>query len=356
MVTRLPLETPNRPMRTLGAAVSQVLEAAVKTQHAIRKEDVAKRPANVSDAEQLGDQGHSSFSDSTREDGLAGSALQSKTTPYGNVVVSEIKPEDGLVHVPIKRLQQLLAKHNIDHRPAFVGFDRHGRYYSPIIDGVVISEADKPKLDAALAARSGASNANSLTSKQIAKLQSLGREKLILTAIEALHALNRRAKKCRDNNQVSKKDEIYRLKDRFLDAAIRAGIATIETFEVPGSKYYRFCCPLCEREWNGPQFRERELNDVSHCRGCDCYDNEVEGELQQNIDRWYVIACLGYRFHQPRIALDLQVQAISCEPHDPNQPQREIPICGLTIEAQRRCVELAIACLTPEGSGMESPQ
>lgn len=151
------------------------------------------------------------------------------------------------------------------------------------------------------------------TQKQLETLSELDTEDLLSRAVEAMHALNRRAKTKRDQAQEYRRasfsraiqhelDSIYELKDRFLEACLRAGKATLTTFDL-----------------------EREPN--------------------MHTETWYVVAVGGHRFHQPSVAVDLVAMATPEEPHDPTQPAREIPKVGLTIQAQRQCVELAIAKL-----------
>lgn len=48
------------------------------------------------------------------------------------------------------------------------------------------------------------------------------------------------------------------------------------------------------------------------------------------------------------MADDIARVALPIEPHDPDQPAREVPDVGLPEDLQRRCVELAIERLTPQ--------
>lgn len=185
------------------------------------------------------------------------------------------------------------------------------------------------------------------TEKQIEAMQAMSLEQLYPLSLDSLRALNRRAKAYRDNANDyqgatftralrSKIDEIYALKNRFLEASIRAGKATLETFEVVDD-YSWFC--ECGHEWFG--------------HGDECF--RCEGAGYNHVRDWFVVDCGdGYRFHQPDMPDDLAELAVEIEPHDPTQPAKEIPLIEapvagrpLTIAAQHWCIELAIARLAP---------
>ncbi len=184
------------------------------------------------------------------------------------------------------------------------------------------------------------------TQKQIEVLASLDDDHLVEKALTALHALNRRAKEIRDRRNTYRragfsekleleKEAIYALKDDLLEALVLAGRATVGVFtSVVETREVR--CDCCDRTWFGSTW----------CYRCD----DDTGEAVWDPQTWYVIDCgNGYRFHQPEesVSDDVADLAVKIEPHDPTQPQREIPKVGLTIEAQKACVRLAIERLTP---------
>lgn len=167
-------------------------------------------------------------------------------------------------------------------------------------------------------------------------------EELIKRSLEALHALNRRAKEKRDRLSTYRRatfsravrdeiDRIYRPKDRFLEALIRAGYARVERFTI--KRISGWSCHCCDREWRG--------------FGRQCFDCGRAGQAKSVDETWFVIDCgRGFRFHQPALAADLAVMALEVPPHEPTQPAREIPKVGLTIEAQFRAIELAVERLS----------
>lgn len=195
------------------------------------------------------------------------------------------------------------------------------------------------------------------TQKQIEVLSSLDDEQLVAKALTALHALNRRAKKIRDHRAEYRRasfakaleeelERIYDLKDSFLEVLVLTGRATVYTFEIDPSRDEDPCemnCEGCGRSWFGNAW----------CYECDDASGEPVPET------WYVVDCgSGYRFHQPEESVSEEVAdlAVKIPPHDPNQPQREIPKIGLTIEAQKTCVRLAterlaVACEDDPASG-----
>jgi len=162
------------------------------------------------------------------------------------------------------------------------------------------------------------SKRRSPTQKQVEALALLDDDALIAKALNAVFALNRRAKKIRDTRNEYRRAsfaeslkwemlEIYAIKDGLLNAMALAGRAEVYVFTV--RKYV----------------------------GCDINTSPVF-ETQA----WYLIDCGGrYRFHQPKVTGEVAALAKPTEPHDPTQPQREIPDIDLTIEAQKTCVRMA---------------
>lgn len=177
------------------------------------------------------------------------------------------------------------------------------------------------------------------THKQVEALAELADEDLIEAALAALHALNRRAKEIRDRKNTYRrasfadaleieKLEIYALKDDLLEALTLAGRATVGTF-TSSAATKEVSCGTCNRTWFGGTWCHR------------CAKNS--GEPVIKAQTWYVIDCGdGYRFHQYKVSAAVAAKAVPIPPHDPTQPQREIPDVGLTIEAQKACVELAV--------------
>jgi hypothetical protein len=182
------------------------------------------------------------------------------------------------------------------------------------------------------------------TEKQVEGLKGLDDDALIARAIESLHSLNRRAKELRDRRNTFRRatfakhlsddiETIYSLKDALLEALVLAGRATVGTFEIDRSEWdepSEHYCEFCGRSWFGD----------SWCYACQDDTGESIPET------WYVIDCgPGFRFHQPDVSEAVAARAVEIEPHDPQQPQREIPKVGLTIAAQKACVDMATARL-----------
>lgn len=183
------------------------------------------------------------------------------------------------------------------------------------------------------------------TERQIRELRKLDTDALIERALQALHALNRRAKEKRDRasgyrraswrERVQEEMEaIYALKSELLTALVEAGKATVYTFDRQGR--YRspeYWCSDCDREWRGD-------DECYRCGGL----GAVVAEGGHIMETWYVVEVGQYRWHQPSHAASTRMRevAVTIDAHDPDQPQREIPKVGLTIEAQHRCIELAI--------------
>lgn len=191
------------------------------------------------------------------------------------------------------------------------------------------------------------------TEKQIENLLTLDTEALIAKSLEALHALNRRAKTKRDQAnalndyshrwaarrhiQQAIRDEmeaIYGLKNRLLLSLLRGGRAKLYSYEM--NRQTGWYCHSCDREWWGWDG--------------DCYGCGMEGAPITAAECWFIVEAGGFRFHQPEDTIPKDVEALAqpTEPHDPNQEAREIPNVGLTIAAQHRCIELAIERLVPD--------
>lgn len=145
------------------------------------------------------------------------------------------------------------------------------------------------------------------TQKQTEKFLRTPEEELIDLAIESLHSLNRRAKKIRDNRNQYRRasfsraldnsiEEIYSIKDKFLEVMVLSNKAKIEFFH----------------------------NDFK---------------------KWFLISCGKHSFHQPNVSYNIEKLASKIDAHDPYQPQKEIPKIGLTIEAQKNCVKIATKLL-----------
>lgn len=183
------------------------------------------------------------------------------------------------------------------------------------------------------------------TQKQVAALEALSTDALISRALEALRALNRRAKEKRDRANEYRRsrfavyvrdeiNEIYGLKTAFLNALVVAGLTKVESWSVERepSEWY---CDYCEKHWYG------RGND--ECFGCGGSGEPMNG----GPETWVIVDCRGFRFHQPpsEVTAAMLAAATPVEPHDPTQPQREIPDVGLTVAAQVACVQMAAARL-----------
>jgi len=160
----------------------------------------------------------------------------------------------------------------------------------------------------------------------LSELGTLSTDALVSRALECMHALNRQAKYLRAAGRAATQP-IYDLKDVLLGAMIRAGRAQVYAFETTRVSRQMFCRG-CGRDWVGDSY---------------CYECEDDtGEATVETVRWFVVDCGGgYRFHSPSLPEDLARLANSIEPHDPNQPLREIPDLGLTEEAMRATITAA---------------
>lgn len=197
------------------------------------------------------------------------------------------------------------------------------------------------------------------TQRQVEALGQLTHDQLIGKALEALHALNRRAKTKRDDRNRYRRasfaktldyqiDEIYALKDQFLEALVLGGRAKLYTFVVHSHSLEVVCG--CGRNWYGSD---------------DCYRCGDEGQPTSVEKRWFVVEALDYRFHQPSMSPAAAAAATPIPPHDPEQRAREVPdvtielrsgarktrTTTLTIEAQMAGVRMALdalkSCVVP---------
>lgn len=147
----------------------------------------------------------------------------------------------------------------------------------------------------------------------------------IEAAMRALHMLNRRAKHLdRDS-----REPIYDAKSALLLRVTRAGLSTVESFDV--------------------QRTTREYVPYS-------YDAEIEGQYYEEqeegewtsvtyTETWHVVECEGYRFHVPPWTTPGTLYEQLAKPiasHDPSQPAREVPEIGLTAAQALRLVRDAI--------------
>jgi hypothetical protein len=182
------------------------------------------------------------------------------------------------------------------------------------------------------------------TEEQLQQLAHLGDEELLARACASLHALNRRAKHLREetHSRLGEPDQkrariehIYALKTRLLDALVRAGRARVEHFD-ERSTAARWSCASCHRTWEGIQ------------ASCPCGRAGTKGEALSFFHvRWFLVSIGEYRWHVPESSATAAMKQRSrkCEAHPSYQPPREIPRVGLTLAAQCKCIELAIARL-----------
>lgn len=200
------------------------------------------------------------------------------------------------------------------------------------------------------------------TDRQIAAMHSMNTDDLVEIALVAMHSLNRRAKEMRDRRNRYRGATfvdaveadiklIYSLKDKFCDALVRSGRATVEVFTHRRERASWWYCSLCDREWAGfdPQ--------------CFCCGNDGEGEAVVEEVEWFVIDTGRFRWHQPGSSVSAAVRQMAdpCKAHDPYQPAKEIPpaevalpglgAVRLTIEAQKNAVGLATQRLLEEVAG-----
>lgn len=204
------------------------------------------------------------------------------------------------------------------------------------------------------------------TEKQVQALDLLTPEQLLARAMEALHALNRRAKEKRDRvNEYRKSsfsgavqreiDDIYALKNRLLAALVAADKARVFVFKQIHHGAAEFECPWCERTFHvRVPWGYQPEGAAAWCYRCDTEADLIDDGRYTS--SWYIVEALGYRFHQPDESATDKMREVAepCEPHDPTQPQREIPDVGLTIEAQRRCVLKACWMLEHEVASTNS--
>lgn len=194
------------------------------------------------------------------------------------------------------------------------------------------------------------------TQKQIEALASANDDQLIEKAVQALHALNHRATKIRNHKSEFRKasiatalgretEFIHNLGATFLEALALAGRANVYTFELDRSEDDAPCerkCLLCNCEWVGGRWCYRCASDITMAMP----------------ETLYVIDCgNGFRFHLAEDAVSDEVLdlAIEIEPHGPRQAQGEVPRVGLTVEAQKACVRLAIDRLARTDGSNDQP-
>jgi len=197
------------------------------------------------------------------------------------------------------------------------------------------------------------------TRREVAKIEALGEEDLLTLSVDCLHALNRRAKRYPELSAT-----IYALKNRFLRAAVLAGVAEVGRFETERvTGYYHECtCSAGGYYGDDEEFDDddEEFDDDydlsgreprswysreerSSCRSCGA---TRVGKPQHSKRLWYLVRVLGKGFHQPGPAEPVFDRvALSIEAHDPTNPNTGIPKVGLTIAVQHLCVERAATLL-----------
>jgi hypothetical protein len=172
-----------------------------------------------------------------------------------------------------------------------------------------------------------------LEAAQCRGIDALGTEPLLDLALRCLHALNRKAKhlrglawqytdptgECHVSAGRLTQTSIYAVKDAFLEALLRAGRARAETFTVTRASR-RMYCDGCGREWVGD----------SRCYEC----QDDSGSPLLETQRWFIIESGTYRFHCRWLDDELAALATPCEPHDPDQPTREVPDVRLASEGE----------------------
>jgi hypothetical protein len=197
--------------------------------------------------------------------------------------------------------------------------------------------ARRPRLDALrerrLAELRAAEQAEAERQRVIERrIAALDLEPLVALAVDSLHARNRAAKHHRGSYEAA---DTYDAKDALLTALVRAGRGRVESFTISRESRWR-CCMNCDRSWIGG----------GTCFGCNGRADRVVAS-----ETWFVVIAGRHRFHQPRLAPDLQALATPCEAHDPDQPLREVPEVHLGSEKldgrmQLYAIEHAIARLT----------
>jgi hypothetical protein len=165
-------------------------------------------------------------------------------------------------------------------------------------------------------------------------------EQLIAEALQCLHSLDRAVKRMGPSWSsgpggafMGKSSEVacvYALKDRFLEAMVLSGYASVGHFQT--RRFGRTMCKLCERVWVGQ----------SKCYAC----GEHSGVPLQNMKDWYLIDCgNGYRFHCPGVSEEVKQLASPVEPHDPRELRCGIVDVELDRPAQVLCVQKALQAL-----------
>ncbi len=150
---------------------------------------------------------------------------------------------------------------------------------------------------------------------------------LVLELLDGLPPEDDRFSRVKDAavGAVAETDRIYALKDRFLDALVAAGRASVGRFTV-SRPMYDFESGFQENEYLDETFRNRVL--------------KVGTETQT----WYLVTAGDYSFHVPGESAGPATRAAAVEipPHDPYQEAREVPETGLTLEEELAAVERAI--------------
>lgn len=153
---------------------------------------------------------------------------------YGTIDITDKVPA-GLIHVDLPRLGPTCKRLGIEYAKALVAWDEYSRlgtkHSRPILSGVVIREAEHPRL------------MHALSEKAMKRARKVAR----LPVLAALFTLNRRAKRCRDLAQTyyqegmhglagemkREKNRIYDLKGQVLHYMVEAGVLV-------GGKFHRF--------------------------------------------------------------------------------------------------------------------
>jgi hypothetical protein len=189
-------------------------------------------------------------------------------------------------------------------------------------------------------------------SNEVENLRQMGEEELFSLAVLSLASLNRLAKKKRDRiNKIRERaeqdkpaasdfalrraiDRIYEHKNAFLDAAVRAGRATVGVYSIVQDN--GMTCNQCGSTWFGGDW----------CRRC----KDRSGTPQRGPTPWYLVQIGEQGWHQPdnKATPAMRIVAKPIEPHDPHQPQREIPDVGLRMDGQFAAVRLATERLLAE--------
>jgi hypothetical protein len=182
------------------------------------------------------------------------------------------------------------------------------------------------------------------TDRQLAQLVRLDDDALLDHALACMCSLRDRAQTLRARGRqyaattfvrsfAVQAKEIYGVRDAFLVALVEAGIARVERFLVI-RQTGDLRCSDCGLFWHAdpPHWIDDAL--------CECGSRTARLVLAQ--ESWYIISCRGVRFCQPYGSVTDSVRALAPDvpPRDPLVVEPRGPSSiGLTIEAQRRCVE-----------------